>query len=298
MAARRKKVAAAPAATLLGAHVSAAGGVPEAPPRAGEIGASALQLFTKMASRWAERHCADEECASFRERLAVAGVDPNATMAHDSYLINLASPDPVLRARSIVSFTTELRRCHALGLRYLVSHPGNFMDERDAGIARNADAISESLAAVSGDTIVCLETTVGSGTSLGSTFEELAAIIGQVDASHRHRIGVCVDTCHVYSAGYDLITDYEGVLARFDDVLGLDRLKVMHLNDSKTPFGSHRDRHELIAEGSLGERPFQQVMNDPRLAAVPKVIETPKLDDATATDTRMLERLRSYVLTA
>ena len=298
MAARRKKVAAAPAATLLGAHVSAAGGVPEAPPRAGEIGASALQLFTKMASRWAERDCADEECASFRERLAVAGVDPNATMAHDSYLINLASPDPVLRARSIVSFTTELRRCHALGLRYLVSHPGNFMDERDAGIARNADAISESLAAVSGDTIVCLETTVGSGTSLGSTFEELAAIIGQVDASHRHRIGVCVDTCHVYSAGYDLITDYEGVLARFDDVLGLDRLKVMHLNDSKTPFGSHRDRHELIAEGSLGERPFQQVMNDPRLAAVPKVIETPKLDDATATDTRMLERLRSYVLTA
>ena len=298
MAARRKKVAAARATILLGAHVSAAGGVPEAPPRAGAIGASALQLFTKMASRWAERDCADDECASFRERLAVAGVDPNATMAHDSYLINLASPDPVLRARSIVSFTTELRRCHALGLRYLVSHPGNFMDERDAGIARNADALSESLAAASGDTIVCLETTVGSGTSLGSTFEELAAIIGQVDASQRHRIGVCVDTCHVYSAGYDLITDYEGVLARFDDVLGLDRLKVMHLNDSKTPFGSHRDRHELIAEGSLGERPFQQLMNDPRLAAIPKVIETPKLDDATATDTRMLERLRSYVLTA
>ena len=298
MAARRKKVAAARATILLGAHVSAAGGVPEAPPRAGAIGASALQLFTKMASRWAERDCADDECASFRERLAVAGVDPNATMAHDSYLINLASPDPVLRARSIVSFTTELRRCHALGLRYLVSHPGNFMDERDAGIARNADALSESLAAAPGDTIVCLETTVGSGTSLGSTFEELAAIIGQVDASQRHRIGVCVDTCHVYSAGYDLITDYEGVLARFDDVLGLDRLKVMHLNDSKTPFGSHRDRHELIAEGSLGERPFQQLMNDPRLAAIPKVIETPKLDDATATDTRMLERLRSYVLTA
>ena len=297
MAVRRKKVAAAPPTTLLGAHVSAAGGVPEAPARAGELGASALQLFTKMASRWAERDCADDECALFRERLAAAGVDAHATMAHDSYLINLASPDPVLRARSIVSFTTELRRCHALGLRYLVSHPGNFMDERDSGIARNADAISESLAAVSGDTIVCLETTVGSGTSLGSTFEELAAIIGQVDASHRHRIGVCVDTCHVYSAGYDLITDYEGVLARFDDVLGLDRLKVMHLNDSKTAFGSHRDRHELIAEGSLGERPFQQVMNDPRLAAIPKVIETPKLDDATATDTRMLERLRSYVLT-
>ena len=296
MAARRKKKPST-VQTLLGAHVSAAGGIPEAPPRAGDIGANALQLFTKMASRWAERDCADEECVSFRERLGQAGVDASATMAHDSYLINLASPDAVLRARSIVSFTTELRRCHALGLKYLVSHPGNFMDEREAGIARNADAISESLAAVPGDTILCMETTVGSGTSLGSTFEELAAMIEQVDAAQRHRIGVCMDTCHVFSAGYDLIGDYEGVMARFSDVLGLDRLKVMHLNDSKTPFESHRDRHELIAEGSLGARPFQQVMNDARLANVPKVIETPKLDDPAATDRRMLDLLRSYILT-
>ncbi len=298
MAARLRKKSVSTAASLLGAHVSAAGGVPEAPPRAGEIGATAFQLFTKMASRWAERECAEDECASFRERLTVVGVNAGATMAHDSYLINLASPDPVLRARSIVSFTNELRRCHALGLRYLVSHPGNFMDDRQAGLARNADAISESLAAVQGDTILCLETTVGSGTSLGSTFEELASLIGQVDTSHRHRIGVCVDTCHVYSAGYDLINDYDGVLAHFEDALGLDRLKVMHLNDSKTPFESHRDRHELIAEGALGARPFQQVMNDPRLAGIPKVIETPKLDDATTTDRRMLALLRSYVLTA
>ena len=296
MAARRKKKPST-VPTLLGAHVSAAGGVPEAPPRAGEIGANALQLFTKMASRWAERDCADDECVVFRERLGQVGVDASATMAHDSYLINLASPDGVLRTRSIVSFTTELRRCHALGLKYLVSHPGNFMDEREAGITRNADAISESLAAVPGETILCLETTVGSGTSLGSTFEELAAMIEQVEPAYRHRVGVCVDTCHVFSAGYDLIGDYEGVVAHFDDVLGLDRLKVMHLNDSKTPFESHRDRHELIAEGSLGARPFQQVMNDPRLTNVPKVIETPKLDDPATTDRRMLDLLRSYVLT-
>jgi deoxyribonuclease-4 len=296
MAARRRKKPST-VQTLLGAHVSAAGGVPEGPPRAGEIGAKALQLFTKMASRWAERDCVDEECASFRERLDQVGIDASATMAHDSYLINLASPDPVLRARSIVSFTTELRRCHALGLKYLVSHPGNFMDERAAGIARNADAISESLAAVPGDTILCLETTVGSGTSLGSTFEELAMMIDQVDDAQRHRLGVCVDTCHVFSAGYDLIGDYAGVMARFDDVLGLDRLRVMHLNDSKTPFESHRDRHELIAEGSLGARPFQQVMNDPRFASVPMVIETPKLDDPAKTDRRMLDLLRSYLLT-
>jgi deoxyribonuclease-4 len=277
---------------LLGAHVSAAGGVPEAPARAKAIGARAMQLFTKMASRWAERDCIDEECMSFRANLAGSGVGP--TMAHDSYLINLASPDPVLRARSIASFSTELRRCHALGLHYLVSHPGNYMDDRDAGIARNADAISEALAATPGETVLCLETTAGSGTSLGATFEELAAIIERVDAAQRPRVGICLDTCHVYSAGYDLVGDYEGVFARLGDTLGLGRLRVMHLNDSKTPFGSRRDRHELIAEGSLGEGPFRRIMTDDRLAHVPKVIETPKLDDATATDTRMLERLRGY----
>ena len=216
-------------------------------------------------------------------------------MAHDSYLINLASPDPVLRARSIASFIMELHRCRALGLHYLVSHPGNFMDDHDAGIARNADAISEALSVSPGDTILCLETTAGSGTALGATFEELASIIARVDASVRDRVGVCVDTCHVFSAGYDLVHDYDGVFARLEDAMGLDRLKVMHLNDSKTPFASHRDRHELIAEGSLGDVPFRRIMNDPRLAGVPKVIETPKLEDATATDTRMLGLLRSYL---
>jgi deoxyribonuclease-4 len=272
--------------------VSAAGGVPEGPLRAKAIGATAMQLFTKMASRWAERDCADEECMSFRVRLAESGVGP--TMAHDSYLINLASPDPVLRARSVASFSAELRRCHALGLHYLVSHPGNYMDDRDAGIARNADAISEALAATPGGTVLCLETTAGSGTSLGATFEELATIIERVDPAERPRVGICLDTCHVYSAGYDLVNDYEGVFARLGDSMGLDRLRVMHLNDSKTPFASRRDRHELIAEGSLGELPFRRIMTDERLALVPKVIETPKLDDATATDTRMLERLRGY----
>jgi deoxyribonuclease-4 len=277
---------------LLGAHVSAAGGVPEAPPRAAALRATALQLFTKMANRWAERDCADEECTLFRERLAAT--DVVTTMAHDSYLINLASPDPVLRARSVASFVSELRRCTALGLDYLVSHPGNYMDEREAGIARNAESINEAFAAAPGDTILCLETTAGSGTSLGATFEELSAIISLVDPSYRARVGICLDSCHVHSAGYDLVNDYDGVFARLSDAMGLDRLKVMHLNDSKTPFASKRDRHELIAEGSLGEAPFRRIMTDERLARVPKVIETPKLDDAVATDTRMLERLRSY----
>ena len=295
MSPAKKRTAARPLrpAPLLGAHVSAAGGVPEAPPRAGALDATALQLFTKMANRWAERDCSDEECATFRERLAATSV--TATMAHDSYLINLASPDPVLRARSLESFTAELRRCAALGLHYLVSHPGNYMDERDAGIARNADAISEALAAAPGDTILCLETTAGSGTSLGASFDELAMIIERIDAAQRPRVGICLDTCHVYSAGYDLVEDYDGVIARLEDTLGIGRLRVMHLNDSKTPFNSHRDRHELIAEGSLGATPFRRIMTDDRLSLVPKVIETPKLDDATTTDRRMLQLLRSYL---
>jgi deoxyribonuclease-4 len=279
---------------LLGAHVSAAGGVPEAPLRAAAIEATAMQLFTKMANRWAERDCADEECVSFRERLAATKVAATATMAHDSYLINLASPDAVLRARSIASFTSELRRCAALGLQYLVSHPGNYMDEREAGIARNAESINEAFAAAPGDTILCLETTAGSGTALGATFEELAAIISLIDPAYQPRVGICLDTCHVYSAGYDVVQDYDGVMAHLDDAMGLSRLRVMHLNDSKTPFASRKDRHELIAEGSLGETPFRRIMTDERLVAVPKVIETPKLDDHTATDTRMLERLRGY----
>jgi deoxyribonuclease IV len=278
---------------LLGAHVSTAGGLPQAPPRAKAIAATAMQIFTKQANRWAERECEADECAAYGT--ALGETDVRATISHDSYLINLASPDPALRAKSIDSFVAELRRCEALGVHYLVSHPGNYMDDRDAGLARNADAIAESLDRAPGGTILCLETTAGTGTALGASFEELAAIIDRLPAAQQSRVAVCLDTCHAYSAGYDLVKDYDGVMARFDDVLGLDRLRVLHLNDSKTPFASRRDRHELIAEGSLGEIPFRRIMTDDRLAGVPKVIETPKLDDATATDTRMLERLRGYV---
>jgi deoxyribonuclease IV len=281
-------------AGLLGAHVSIAGGTQEAPPRAKAIRATAMQMFTKMANRWAERECADDECANFRR--ALADTEVRATAAHDSYLINLASPDPALRRRSLESFVSELARCEALGLDYLVSHPGNYMDERASGIARNAEAIGEALGRVPGHVTVCLECTSGSGTALGATFEELAAIIEAVPYAFRHRVAVCTDTCHLYSAGYDLLQDYEGVWRHFDDVLGLARLRVMHLNDSKTPFDSKRDRHELIAEGSLGAAPFRRIMCDDRFVQIPKLIETPKLDDATKTDSRMLARLRGYAI--
>ncbi len=278
-----------PAGMRLGTHVSSQGGSFAAPPRATEIGATALQLFTKTPNQWKEREIDEAERAQFRAALQAAG-DP-VTVSHDSYLINLASPDAEMRTRSIESFATELRRCHALGIDYLVSHPGNFMDDHDAGIARNAAAITIALQAEQGATILCLETTAGTGTALGRSFEELAALIDAVPPSLRDRIGVCVDTCHIYSAGYDLVNDFDGVMAEFDRILGLDRLRVWHLNDSKTPFASNRDRHELIGEGSLGVEPFRRIMTDVRFAHTVRILETPKLDDATRTDRLMLNHL-------
>jgi deoxyribonuclease-4 len=278
---------------LLGAHVSTAGGTHHAPHRARAIGASAMQLFTKQANRWLERVCPDDECQSFREALAATRV--RETIAHDSYLINLASPDATLRQRSIESFVAELQRCEALGITFLVSHPGNYIDDRASGIRRNADAITEALSRAPGTTILCMETTAGSGTAIGSSFEDLAELIEAVAAPVRTRVAVCADTCHMYSAGYDLVNAYDDVWKRFDDTLGRHRLRVMHLNDSKTPFNSKRDRHELIGEGSLGDKAFRHVMNDERLARVSKELETPKGIDPTATDARMLGRLRSYI---
>jgi deoxyribonuclease-4 len=278
---------------LLGAHISAAGGVPMAPARAKAIGATAMQIFTKMANQWKERECEAEECAAFAA--GVADTDLRAMSAHDSYLINLASPKDDLRIRSIQSFAAELRRSNALGLHYIVSHPGNYMDDRDSGIARNADSISEGLATAPGKTMLLLETTAGSGTALGATFEELRAIIDRIAPEVRGRVGVCMDTCHVYAAGYDIVKDYDGVMTRFGDTLGHDLLRMMHLNDSKHGLGTHKDRHALIAEGELGEDPFRHVMNDPRLKNVAKVIETPKGNDAETTDRQMLQRLRSYI---
>ncbi|HXG69166.1 MAG TPA: deoxyribonuclease IV [Gemmatimonadaceae bacterium] len=277
----------------LGAHISIAGGTSNAPPRAKAIGATAMQIFTKMANRWAERVCEEGECTAFVTELGETGV--RETCAHDSYLINLASPDPVLRARSIESFTKELDRAAALRLHYLVSHPGNFMDDRGAGLARNAEAIGMALEAAPGRVMLLLETTAGSGTALGATFEELATLIELIPAPQRDRVGVCVDTAHIFAAGYDLVGDYDGVWARFDDVIGRGRLRMMHLNDSKVPLGSRTDRHELIGEGAIGEEAFRRIMNDERLARIGKVIETPKLDDAETTDRRMLDRLRAYI---
>ena len=160
---------------------------------------------------------------------------------------------------------------------------------------RNASAYSQCLKNVPGEVMVLIETTAGTGTSLGSAFEELAELRQGIDAEVRHRIGFCADTCHMYSAGYDLVNDYEGVWQRWERIVGLEHLFCLHLNDSKSPFASHRDRHELIAEGSLGPEPFRRIMRDPRFRGIPKILETPKgtLDEV-SNDRKMLRRLRKY----
>jgi deoxyribonuclease IV len=276
----------------LGAHVSTAGGVDSAPGRAALIESVVLQLFTKQPSRWAEPTLAADTVARYAAETARCGI--RFAASHDSYLINLASPDPVLHARSLDSFRAELRRAAQLGVPCVVTHPGNATDgDVASGIARNADALARALHEIDSATIL-LETTAGSGKVLGRSFDELAQMLDRIPAPLQHRLGVCVDTCHVWAAGYDLVADYDGVFARFDDVLGIDRIRLFHLNDSVGSLGSRRDRHAGIGEGALGETPFQRLMNDDRFANVPKVLETPKGHDHTASDLRNLNRLRGY----
>jgi deoxyribonuclease-4 len=279
----------------IGAHVSTAGGVQHAPERAAALSSTVLQLFTKQPSRWAEPVITADIAQAFRDarsrhRIWSAG-------AHDSYLINLATSDATLFARSFHCFRGELERCTALGLDFLVTHPGNATDgDAASGLARNAEAIERALMEVPGPVNVLLETTAGSGSALGATFEQLGAMIERIAPDVRGRAGVCVDTCHIWVAGYDVLGDYMGVLARFNDVIGLDRLQVFHCNDSVAGRGSRRDRHAQIGKGTLGEAFFRRLVCDERLAKKPKLIETPKGTNVLWTDRRNIGRLRRYRL--
>lgn len=276
----------------LGAHVSTQGGCATAPRRGFAIGATAIQLFTKTPNMWREPDVTPAIADDFRRARDVHPV--GFAVSHDSYLINLASPDPALRARSTAAFIGELTRSEALGLDGIVSHPGNFIDDHDAGLERNATAITEALRAAPGSVPVLLETTAGSGTVLGRSFEELAAIRNLVAEDVRHRVRFCADTCHLYSAGYDLVAEFEAVWDTWDRVIGIDLLACLHMNDSKAPFASRRDRHALIGEGSLGTEPFRQIMVSRRLAEIPKILETPKGDlDEVTNDLAMLALLRA-----
>jgi len=278
----------------LGAHVSTSGGVQNAPERARAIESACLQLFTKQPNRWAEPVVDASTAEAFREARERHAIRTAAS--HDSYLINLSSPDPGLWRRSVASFAAELTRCAALGLDLLVTHPGNATDgDLERGIEANARGIVRALEeAADGRTRILLELTAGTGTSVGGSFEQLAAILDALPAEARARVGVCVDTCHAWAVGYDLAADYEGVWEAFDRVLGRERLGLLHLNDSKHALGSRRDRHETLGEGTLGPGPFRSVMRDERLVRVPKILETPKGDDPVAADLANLRFLRAF----
>jgi deoxyribonuclease-4 len=250
-----------------------------------------MQIFTAPPRRWATGGVSDRESEEFRR--ALAATDVRVTVAHDSYLINLASPHPALYRRSLAAFRAELERCRSLGIDLLVTHPGSATDgRREEGMRRNALAVAEAIAEVEGRCAVLLETAAGGGNTLGWRFEEIAAILEEIPVPQRGRVAVCLDTCHVFAAGYDLRGDPAEVVDLFDRIIGLPRLRLLHLNDSVAALGSRRDRHAHIGRGEIGEEAFRALMRGRRIRHVPRVIETPKGDDPTAADRGNLELLR------
>jgi deoxyribonuclease-4 len=264
----------------LGAHQSIAGGFCRAVERAVETGCECLQVFTRNINRWDTRPIDPSEAEAFRAAVAAAGISP--VVAHNSYLINPASADPELRDRSIDGLVTELERAELLGIPWVVAHPGAAgSSDRDEAVVRAAEGFRDALAKTSGMKAgLLIETTAGQGSCLGHSFEEIAAMLAIIDRHKplKKRIGVCLDTCHVFAAGYPLApaAALEATLDAFQASIGLDRLIVIHANDSKKPCGSRVDRHEAIGKGKIGSRAFGLLMRNPRLAQVPMILETPK----------------------
>lgn len=260
----------------IGAHVSVAGGVANAPLEAHAIGAKAFALFTGSSSRWVSKDIPDKEVINFKENCALYGYTPDVILPHDNFLINLGSPDEKKLNLSRKSFLDEMRRCEKLGLTMLNFHPGSHLNELevDACLDRIAESINITLDKTNGVTAV-LENVAGQGSNLGHSFEQLAHIIDKVE--DKSRIGVCIDTCHAYSAGYDLASEegYEKTWKEFDNIIGRKYLKGMHINDDKRELGSRIDRHASIGEGTLGNDFFVRLVNDPNLDGIPLILETP-----------------------
>jgi len=264
---------------LVGAHQSIAGGLHLAFDRATSVGCRTLQIFTKSSDRWHAKPLTVEDIASYKTAESKSSISP--VIAHDSYLINLCAKDEEILRKSREGFADELRRCHLLGIRYLNFHPGAHMG---AGEKEGIQRIIESLNYVHCQTdelnvLSVLETTAGQGTTLGYRFEQLREIIDGVEQVDR--MAVCIDTCHIFAAGYDISTrsGYEHMIREFDAVVGFGRLAVIHVNDSRKPLGSRVDRHEHIGKGEIGIHGFQCLMQDARLTNIPKILETPKGED-------------------
>jgi deoxyribonuclease-4 len=277
-----------------GAHMSISGGLHKAFGHGERAGCDTIQIFSKNQQQWRGKALAEQDIALFKAEQQRTGLEP--VIVHDSYLINLASPNDELWEKSIAAFADELERCSALGIPYLVTHPGAHTGSgEEAGLRREAAALNRLLdAGVGGDTLILLETTAGQGTCLGQRFEHLGYLIEQ--AVHPERIGICVDTCHILAAGYDIRTPdaCAATFAEFDRIVGIERIKALHLNDSQKDLGSRVDRHTHIGAGCVGLEGFRAIVNDSRFADLPMILETPKGDDL-AEDIENLGKLRGLI---
>ncbi|OGQ04448.1 MAG: hypothetical protein A2W61_08655 [Deltaproteobacteria bacterium RIFCSPLOWO2_01_44_7] len=279
----------------LGTHVSTEGGVSQAPLRAKEIGCNTIQLFAKNNNQWlAKQPLSNEEVATYQKNKKGCGV--KIAFSHAGYLINLASPDPKNHSLSIKSFQQELERAQELALDFVVLHPGAHVGSgEEKAIQKIVDSINKVFSQIKkSKTILLLETTAGQGTSIGHRFEQLAEIFEKI--VDKKRIGVCLDTCHIFAAGYDIRTKegHDKMWREFNQTIGLEKLRAIHLNDSKTDFNSHVDRHEHIGKGKLGEEAFHFLMQDKRFEKTPMVLETPKHDNPKKYDQMNLKKLISF----
>jgi deoxyribonuclease-4 len=279
-----------------GAHESIAGGVFNAVSRGRTATCDTIQMFNKSNAQWKAKVLTTGELDKYFALIEETGI--TVACSHSSYLINIASPDKTLNKKSMLALKEEIERCNLLKIPNLVFHPGAHVGSGlEAGIAKIAENINTIFDRVADNSVtLCLETTAGQGSTIGVTFEELAAIMAQVD--DKDHIGVCVDSCHIFAAGYPISDpkEYRQTMKQFDAVIGLDKLRVFHLNDSKKEFGSRRDRHEHIGKGFIGLEGFRNIVNDPRLRKIPMVLETPKGDDLKE-DIENLRVLRSLVKT-
>lgn len=279
---------------LLGAHISIAGGFDQAIVRGESIGCTAIQIFTKSNRQWTAAPIGEDAIIAFKNARKHSSI--TQVIAHAAYLINIGSPHEHIRTKSTQAVIDELHRCHQLGIPYLVMHPGAHGTEPiNECLTRIAEQINHILTIDTGTTTLVLETMAGQGTNVCDSFEQLAYIYQQV--THKKRFGICFDTCHVFAAGYDLQTKeaYNNTWKIFDNILGRDLLKVIHLNDSKKPLGMHVDRHEDIGKGKLGLDAFKFIMNDSRLFDIPKILETPK--ESLRDDWRNMRTLADLVTT-
>lgn len=278
---------------ILGAHVSVAGGVDKAPGNAKSFDIRAIQIFTKNQRQWKAKPIDPKEVERWFAELKKHHIIH--TVSHDSYLINLCAPDREKRAKSIDAMTDELERAEMLGLSHVIAHPGSHLKEGEPwGIKTIAESLDEVHTRLPGYKVkIALENTAGQGTNLGYRFAQIGEMVRQT--REHERLAVCFDTCHATSGGYDLSTDngYEQTWDEFDREIGLDRLQVFHLNDTKKPLGSRVDRHDQIGEGLLGLEPFRRLLNDPRFIDVPGILETPEGENGYAQDLQRLRSLRN-----